>query len=156
MIGHETRVNTDDLHYFDKQSAVRPSPPQWRLPQFQASAAPYFKPAGDGLRTAIRDEQIVAQRLARYGFFASKQDLFRAYCVMPENGNVRYWMSLEFAGRLPDQEAFCGDQNIKAYRAMLAKQPNNVLALNALADGLSDKGQPFMAFAAGVGQRCLH
>ena len=141
MIGHETRVNTDDLHYFDKQSAVRPAPPQWRLPRFQASAAPYFKPAENSLRAAIRDEQIVAQRLARYGFFASKPDLFRAFCDMPENGNVRYWMSLEFAGQLPQQEIFCNNQTIKDYRAMIAKHPNNVRALNNLAALLSENGQ---------------
>ena len=141
MIGHETRVNTDDLHYFDKQSAVRPAPPQWRLPRFQASAAPYFEPAGDGLRASIRDEQIVAQRLAKYGFFDSKQDLFRAYCVTPENGNVRYWMSLEFSGRLPEPETFCNNQAIRTYREMLAKHPNNVRALNNLAAILSENGQ---------------
>jgi len=148
MIGHETRVNTDDLHYFDKQSAVRPSPPRWRLPQFQANAAPYFKPAGDGLRTAIRDEQIVAQRLARYGFFGSRQDLFRAYCAMPDNGNVRYWMAREFSERLPDQKSFCDNEAIKNYRAVIAKHPNNALALNALAVGLSNTGQLDEALAA--------
>ncbi|UCH19694.1 MAG: fused MFS/spermidine synthase, partial [Deltaproteobacteria bacterium] len=148
MIGHETRVNTDDLHYFDKQSAVRPAPPQWRLPRFQASAAPYFKQAEDGLRAAIRDEQIAAQRLARYGFFHSKQDLFRAYCAMPENGNVRYWMAIEFSNRLPDQEAFCSDEEIRGYRAIIAKHPNNVRALNNFAAILSETGQLDEALAA--------
>jgi spermidine synthase len=141
MIGRETRVNTDDLHYFDKQSAVRPAPPQWRLPRFQASAAPYFKPAEDGLKAAIRDEQIMAQRLARYGFFQSKPDLFRAYCNMPENENVRFWMSREFLSRLPDQETFCSSEEIKDYRAAIAQHPRNVRALNNLAAILSEKGQ---------------
>jgi spermidine synthase len=107
MIGPETRINIDDLHYFDKQSAVRPSPPQRQLPQFQASVLPYLEQRKDTLLAAIRDEQIVAQLLARYGFFRSKQDLFRAYCFIPKNGNVRYWMSREFSDRLPDYDAFC-------------------------------------------------
>ena len=148
MIGRETRVNTDDLHYFDKQSAVRPAPPQWRLPRFQASAAPYFKPAGEGLRTAIRDEQIAAQRLARYGFFGSKQDLFRAYCAMPDNGNVRYWMAREFSDKLPDQDSFCSSEEIKDYRAALAQHPRNARVLNNLAAKLSENGQLDEALAA--------
>jgi spermidine synthase len=107
MIGRETRVNTDDLHYFDKQSAVRPAPPQWRLPRFQARVLPYLEQADDTLRAAIRKEQGMAQLLARYGFFRDKRALFMAYCAMPENGNVRYWVSREFLGRLPDPKTFC-------------------------------------------------
>jgi spermidine synthase len=108
MIGPETRINLDDLHYFDKQSAVRPSTPQWQLPNFQASVLPYLEQEKDTLRAAaIRDEQTVAQLLARYGFFHSKQDLYRAYCFMPKNGNVRYWMSREFSDKLPDYDTFC-------------------------------------------------
>jgi spermidine synthase len=107
MIGPETRINIDDLHYFDKQSAVRPLPPQWQLPQFQASVLPYLEQRKDTLRAATRDEQIVARLLARYGFFDSKNDLFIAYCFMPKNGNVRYWMSREFSDRLPDHDTFC-------------------------------------------------
>ncbi len=141
MIGPETRVNTDDRHYFDKQSAVRPHPPQWRLPRFQATVLPYLEQAEETLRAAVSNEQIMAQRLARYGFFRSKQDLFRAYCDMPENGNVRYWMSREFSDRLPDQEAFCNNEAIKSYRAIIAKLPNNVRALNNLAGILSETGQ---------------
>jgi spermidine synthase len=148
MIGHETRINTDDLHYFDKQSAVWPAPPQWRLPRFQASAAPYFKPAEDGLRAAIRDQQITAQRLARFGFFNSKPDLFKAFCDMPENGNVRYWMSREFSDRLPDQETFCSSEEIRGYRAAIARDPNNARAWNNLAALLSENGQLDEALAA--------
>jgi spermidine synthase len=107
MIGPETRINMDDLHYFDKQSAVWPSPPQRQLPQFQASVLPYLEQRKDTLLTAIRDEQMLAQMLARYGFFRSKQDLFRAYCFLPKNGNVRYWMSREFSDRLPQYDTFC-------------------------------------------------
>ena len=43
MIGLETRINTDDRHYFDKQSALRPSWPQSQLPQFQAAVLPYLE-----------------------------------------------------------------------------------------------------------------
>jgi spermidine synthase len=108
MIGRETRVNADNRHYFDKQSALWPAPPEWRLPRFQASVLPYLKHAEDSLPTAIRAQQTVAQLLARYGFFSNRYDLLRAYCFMPENGNVRYFMSLEFAGRLPNYQTFCG------------------------------------------------
>ena len=108
MIGDETRVNTDDLHYFDKQSALEPAPPQLRLPRFQVSALPYFMRAEDTLCDAIRTEQMVAQLLARYGFYRTQQDLFRAYCLMPGNGNVRYFLSRGFPdGKLPDHETFC-------------------------------------------------
>ncbi len=148
MIGHETRVNTDDFHYFDKQSAVRPAPPQWQLPRFQANAAPHFKPAEDGLRAAIRDEQITAQRMARYGFFDSRQDLFRAYCAMPDNGNVGYWMSREFADRLPDTAAFCSQEKINNARAIIAQHPNNARTLNNLAAVLADSGRLDEALAA--------
>lgn len=107
MIGRETRVNRDNLHYFDKQSAVRPAPPKWRLPRFQAIVIPYLKRGDDALRKAIRKEQGVAQLLSRYGFFSNNRALFMAYCSMPENGNVRYWMSQKFANRIPDRDKFC-------------------------------------------------
>jgi spermidine synthase len=107
MIGRETRVNTDNLHYFDKQSAVRPAPPQWRLPRFQASIFPYFEQPADGLHAAVRKEQGIAQLVSRYGFFQEQRSLFMAYCAMPENGNVQYWMAREFSNKLPDQKSFC-------------------------------------------------
>ena len=108
MIGRETRVNTDNRHYFDKQSALWPAPPEWRLPRFQATVIPYLKQSEDTLQPAIRRQQTVAQLLARYGFFSNRYELLRAYCFMPENGNVQYFMSLEFSGRLPDYQKFCG------------------------------------------------
>jgi spermidine synthase len=111
MIGTETRINIDDLHYFDKQSALRPSWPQWQLPPFQTSILPYLEQRKDTLYATVRDEQIVAQLLARYGFFDSTLDLFRAYCFMPKNGNVLYWMSLEFSGKLPDHDTFCSPRH---------------------------------------------
>jgi len=108
MIGRETRVNTDNRHYFDKQSALWPAPPEWRLPRFQATVLPYLEQGEDTLQTAVREQQTVAQLLARYGFFSNKYELLRAYCLMPENGNVRYFISREFSGRLPDYQTFCG------------------------------------------------
>ena len=107
MIGRETRANTDNLHYFDKQSAVRPAPPQWRLPRFQASILPYFEQPQDGLRAAVRKEQGMAQLVSRYGFFQDKRALLMAYCARPDNGNVQYWMAREFSNRLPDRKTIC-------------------------------------------------
>jgi len=108
MIGRETRVNTDNRHYFDKQSALWPAPPEWRLPRFQATVLPYLEHADATLHSATREQQTVAQLLARYGFFNNKYELLRAYCLMPENGNVRYFLSLEFSGRLPNYQTVCG------------------------------------------------
>jgi len=108
MIGRETRVNTDNRHYFDKQSALWPAPPEYRLPKFQTTVIPYLEQGEYTLHSAIRQQQAVAQLLARYGFFYNKYELLRAYCLMPENGNVRYFMSIEFSGRLPNYETFCG------------------------------------------------
>ena len=80
---------------------------RWQLPQFQASILPYLEQRKDTLGAAIRDEQTVAQLLARYGFFLSRNDLFKGYCLMPKNGNARYFMSREFSDKLPDYETFC-------------------------------------------------
>jgi spermidine synthase len=146
MVGRETRVNTDDFHYFDKQSAVRPAPPQWRLPNFQASVLPHVDEADEELSKAIRDEQRMALLLARYGFFGNMQELTNAYCAMPENGNARYFMSLEFAGDLPEHETFCSNAEVRRYRAMIAAEPANSLALNALAALLSEMGNLDEAF----------
>lgn len=107
MIGVETRINTDHLHYFDKQSALRPLGRQWQLPQFHTRVVPYLEQGNDTLYATVRDEQIVAHLLAEYGFFGSKGDLFGAYCFMPKNGNVSYWMSREFSEKLPDHDIFC-------------------------------------------------
>ena len=107
MIGRETRINTDNRHYFDKQSALWPAPPQYRLPFFQTSILPYLAKEDTTLSAAIRKEQGTAQLLSRFGFFGNKRALFMAYCGMPENGNVRYWMSREFSNKVPDYETFC-------------------------------------------------
>jgi spermidine synthase len=107
MIGRESRINTDDRHYFDKQSALWPAPPKRRLPRYQARILAYLKQAEDPLRKVIRKEQGMAQLLSHYGFFDNKRALYMAYCAMPGNGNVQYWMSREFSNKLPDYETFC-------------------------------------------------
>ncbi|HMB68273.1 MAG TPA: tetratricopeptide repeat protein, partial [bacterium] len=140
LIGDETRVNTDDLHYFDKQSAVYPAPPQAQLPRFQADAAPHVTGADEATLRQIRTEQNVAAHLARYGFYGSRADLDRAYCLDPDNGNARWFLSLALGGGLPDPDGFCGDAEIRRYRALVDTHPDNALALNALADLLQEAG----------------
>ncbi len=141
MIGNETRVNTDDIHYFCKQSALWPLWPEWRLPAFQASILPHFKNAEAALRNASRDEQKTALTLARYAFFNSKQDLFSAYCSAPENGNVRYWMSREFSGKFPEDENFCNNLSAHGSGLNLAQHHDNALFLNARAYTLAQTGK---------------
>ncbi|MFH1278477.1 MAG: fused MFS/spermidine synthase [Candidatus Eisenbacteria bacterium] len=141
MIGLETRINTDGVHYFDKQSAIWPAPPHLRLPSFQTSVLPYLSPMNGELREAVRAEQAVALSLARYGFFNQKADLYRAYCAMPENGNARYFMGLDQAGAPPDPDVFCRDEEVRRYRAILADYPDDVMTLNALADRLAEAGK---------------
>ena len=142
MAGTEARINTDDRHYFDKQAAVWPAPPQERLPAYQASVLPLFEGQDEALAASLRDEQTMAQLLARYGFFHDTESLFRAYCGRPENGNVRYWMSREFSSDLPHHESFCGNAEIRSYWAIVAQHPDHARSLNALADLLCAAGQP--------------
>jgi spermidine synthase len=141
MIGDETRLNRDGVHYFDKQAAVVPSPPHRRLPAYQTSILPYLVGSADGLRSAVGGQQAVAQLLARYGFYRSKEDLYRAYCLMPENGNVRYFMDREFSEQLPEWADFCRERELAQYRSAVAQRPNDPLALNALADLLIAGGE---------------
>lgn len=140
MIGDETRVNTDDVHYFDKQSALFPAPPQGRLPFFQASALPYFQGGPETLPAGIASEQAIARQVAMYGFLDTKEDLYQAYCSRPDNGNVRFFMAREFADSLPDHRTFCVEQAVKEYRTAVAHHPADPLALNALADVLAENG----------------
>jgi spermidine synthase len=140
MIGDETRINRDGAHYFDKQSTVVPSPPQRRLPAYQTSILPHLVGPGDELRVAVGGQQAVAQLLARYGFYGSQEDLYSAYCLMPDNGNVRYFMDREFSEQLPDWRDFCREREIIQFRAAVAHLPNDALALNALADRLIEAG----------------
>ncbi len=141
MIGDETRINTDDRHFFDKQSAVWPLPPQRQLPMYQGSALPVIDGADEALVAAVRREQEVAGLLARYGFYQTDADLDRAYCLMPGNGNARYYMSLREAGILPDPSTICESDEIRSYRALVSSHPDNAEALNGLAGRLADAGR---------------
>ena len=78
--------------------------------------------------------------MGKFGFFVTKLELFNAFCLIPENKNVQYWMFREFSGQIPNPEIFCLDQETINYRAILAQHPNNFLAMNAIADKLSTKG----------------
>ncbi|MBU8870210.1 MAG: fused MFS/spermidine synthase [Gemmatimonadales bacterium] len=141
MIGTEDRINTDDIHFFDKQSAVFPLPPFQQMPQFQASVLPYLKGADKNLMTAVRKEQEVGGHLASYIFFKMKPGLYKAFCAMPENGNVQYWMGREFSGEIPTHHDFCTNLQVEEFRQLLATHPGNPMALNGLADALSTAGQ---------------
>ncbi len=107
MIGGETRINTDHQHYFDKQSAIWPSHPSRRLPQYQASILPFLGRNSEQLHSEIRINQAVARYLSFYDFYGNKPALYRAFCIDPENGNVRYHLSKEIPENLPDFEAVC-------------------------------------------------
>lgn len=141
MIAGETRVNRDNVHYFDKQSAVWPSPPQQRLPFFQASVLPYLGKVDDGLSRRIQARQALAGHLGRFAFFQQRDDLLKAFCADPEEGNVRFHMSLEFAGDVPEPESFCREIKVAPYREMVERHPGDPLALNALADALQETGR---------------
>ena len=141
MIAGETRRNTDHVHYFDKQSAVWPLPPQWRLPRFQASMAPYVDGADAAMTAAMGTKQAVALALGRYSFYGSRPDLHRAWCAAPENHNVRFFMGVEYGGHLPDHDAFCMDEAERTYRDFIRRDPRNARALNALADLLITRGE---------------
>ena len=141
MIGTETRINRDDLHYFDKQSAVWPSPPERRLPSFQTSVLPSLRGASPALEAAIVPEQQVALLLSRWGFFQSQPDLLEAYCLMPDNGDVRYFVDRAFAEQPPDHESFCREREIARCRMTLAHRGDDWVTLNELADLLGEAGQ---------------
>jgi spermidine synthase len=147
MIAGETRINRDDLHYFDKQSAVRPLPPEQQLPWFQTDAAPHLTGAGPDVLAEVRTEQQVAGLLADHAFYGDSPALHRAFCTSPDNGNVRYWMSRAFAGAIPDRESFCRDDEIRRARESLARHPEDPLVMNALADLLCESGQHGEALA---------
>ena len=125
VIAGETRVNNDRLHYFDKQSALRPSGPERQLPKFHTRVIPYLQQADEALRAAVRDEQIVAHLMAEYAFYDSKADLFGAYCFMPTNGTVLYWMSREFSGKVPEHDTFCSPDNASAVVPGAGATPQN-------------------------------
>jgi spermidine synthase len=141
VVGDERRVNRDDAHFFDKQSAIAAVPAQERLPFFQADAAPLLVNASDAVRKSVRDEQDQARRLAMYFYFDSEDDLRRAYCAQPDNQNVRFYFALESSGVLPDAASFCRAEEVRTYRAVLAQHPGNADAMNALADLLCEAGR---------------
>jgi spermidine synthase len=101
MIGNETRVNTDNLHFFGKQSANWAVPPQRRLPMFQSDILPYLKNADEKLRIAVRNEQHVAQLVTTYWFTGHVNGLLAAYCLMPQNAKVLFSMGVEFPQGIP-------------------------------------------------------
>lgn len=140
MVGSERRINRDDRHYFDKQSTVWPSPPERRLPAFQASVLPFLRGATATQEADAAREQLVAQGLARWGFFRSEDDLLQAYCLDADNGNVRYFMDRRFAEQPPGREALCREREIARYREAVARRPDDVFALNALAQLLAEAG----------------
>lgn len=142
MIGDETRVNTDDFHYFDKQSALWTLPPQRQMPAFQTSALTFLDGADAATIAAVRREQEVGGLLGRYAFFRNEADLERAYCLMPENGNARFHLSLARAGRLPDPAVACESAEIRRYRDLLRAHPEDPSLLNGLASLLCDAGRP--------------
>lgn len=153
MIGRETRVNTDAVHYFDKQAAVWPSPPAQQLPHFQASVLPYLRGATEATIPAVQGRQRLARHLAHYAFHRSEAELHNAYCLDPTEGNARYWMERVFAGEPPAAEGFCAEREIAHYRQLLARQPESALALNALADLLGAQGE--LAEAQALAERAL-
>ncbi len=116
MIGSETRINTDDLNYFDKQSAIWPLPPQWQLQRYQASILPHLGQKDDILMASIRKEQAVAQLVSRYRFLSSPADLTAAYCLDSNNGDVRYWMSMEASTSSLDYAKLCRNSSNAAAR----------------------------------------
>lgn len=140
MIGDERRINRDDVHYFDKQSAVWPLPPHRRLPAFQASALGIIDHLDAAQRSRVAEQQTVAQLLSRYGFYDSKEALYDAFCLMPANGNVSYFMGREFANQLPDRKVFCLEREIRRFREAVARAPDDPIALNGLADCLMISG----------------
>ena len=141
MIGDETRINTDGRHYFDKQSAVWPAPPERQVPFFQCAAVPAFTALTPGQSRGIADEQRVAAHMANFAYFQTRDELFRAYCLDPQNANTLYWINLELGGQQPDREQICTSQDIRTYRSLVNQHPQNWEALNALADLLNQAGQ---------------
>ena len=88
---------------FGKKSALRPLPTNQRLHRFQASVQPYIKNADSTDLLAFKKAQNVAYLTAEYRFASKSRSLFKAYCLMPENRSVLYWMSLQFSKELIDK-----------------------------------------------------
>ncbi|MFT3917095.1 MAG: fused MFS/spermidine synthase [Anaeromyxobacteraceae bacterium] len=101
LIGEEKRVNTDDRQYFEDISVREERVPEWELPRHQASVLPHLAGHDDALVRAVNAEQLVAQFVARYVYHGDMQPLLNAYCVLPGNKNVQFYLDLEFGGRIP-------------------------------------------------------
>ncbi|MCB1182543.1 fused MFS/spermidine synthase [bacterium] len=140
MIGGETRVNTDGVHYFDKQSVLWPLPPQRQMPAFQTAAQPFFTGLTTPESAAIAHEQKVAGHLGRYAFHIVRPELDQAWCLDSDNGNVRFFMAEASGGNLPGPD-YCGEILVAQRRLAVEQHPNNALALNGLADALAGAGR---------------
>lgn len=101
MIGAETRVNSDMRNYFEKSSMQAKIPPERQLPFFQADVTRYVRGGDERLLSEIRREQRTGWLLTRYGFYSDIGDLNQAYCLNPENNNVKYWMRFAYSGKIP-------------------------------------------------------
>ena len=141
MIAGEERVNTDDVHYFDKQSAVYPLPPQFQLPAFQTSALPYVRGLDTEETAVLQGEQRLAGHLASYSFYGSEPDLHRAFCIDPENGGARWFMGKAFRQQIPEPGSFCAQLEVREFEALVAHEPGNPNHLNGLAEALQEAGR---------------
>ena len=141
MVAGDSRINTDGVHYFDKQSAVWPLPPQFSMPSYQTSAIPYFKGLTRAQAETVQIEQRVAGYLANLAFYETQADLHRAYCLDPTNGTALWYMHRAFGGQIPDAESFCAEMKVEEFRQLVAHQPNNASYLNGLADALCSAGK---------------
>jgi len=146
MIAGDSRINTDGIHFFDKQSVVRPVPPQYQMPAFQTSAIPYFRGMTRDQMAAVQTEQRLAGHLASYGFFGVDEDLHRAFCVDPENGTARWFMGTAFGQDMPEPRKFCAEREVIEFQRLVAHDPNNPTYLNGLAEALHTVGRIDEAF----------
>jgi spermidine synthase len=154
MIAGETRTNTDDTHYFDKQSAIWPLPPQWQMPAFQTAAQPFFTGLKQQQSLDIAHEQEVAGYLGRYAFHMLRSDLHAAWCADPENGNAKFFMAEAYRGQLPSSHStFCAEIEITKFQAAVAQRPNDPMTLNGLADALTSAGR--LAEARSVAEQAV-
>jgi len=141
LVGGETRVDSDNAHFFDNSAAIQPLPPQLQLPAFQASVLPLLRGASDEVLKAAKKEQDLALQLAAYHYFDTGGNLARAFCMRPENGDARYWTAFDFPEALQDPAAFCREQQIRDWKSILARHPDDPEALNSLADLLCESGR---------------
>ncbi|HUJ29440.1 MAG TPA: fused MFS/spermidine synthase [Myxococcales bacterium] len=135
------RTNTDDAHYFDREWALQKLAPQYQLPAFQSPVQGVLRGVDAQVLAAAAAEQATAMQLGLYHYFDTGANLARAFCQNRENGDARFWMGFDFPDGLGDPDAFCRAQEIRDWRAVLGRHPDNPEALNALADLLAEAGQ---------------